>query len=274
MAGELRIIVNADDFGRTEAINHAVVRAHREGILTSASLMVNEPCTQAAVQLARENPRLAIGLHLTLIQGHSALPCSEIPGLVDAERNFGSDPVALGMKYFFNRALRAQLERELAAQFRRFAETGLPLDHVNGHMHLHMQPVVFSILMANAEKWGIRRFRLLNEPLRPNLRAASGRLFWRALDSFIFSCLSFYQGRALRRRGIRHPGTVFGQLQTAHVDEAYLLRLLPGLGPGVYELYSHPSLDDARPEFEALVSPRVRRLAESLGVQWARYQDL
>ena len=75
-----RLIVNADDFGRSASINQAVIRAHREGILTTTSLMVNEPAFEEAVALARENPTLGVGLHLTLLCGHSALPPEEIPG--------------------------------------------------------------------------------------------------------------------------------------------------------------------------------------------------
>jgi len=65
-----RLIVNADDFGRSHSINEAVVRAHREGILTTASLMVNEPGFDEAVAQAREHPQLGVGLHLTLVCGH------------------------------------------------------------------------------------------------------------------------------------------------------------------------------------------------------------
>src|SRR5947208_6113704 len=90
-----RIIVNADDFGRSHSINQAVIRAHREGILTTASLMVNEEGFEEAVVLARENPKLGVGLHLTLLCGHSALPAEKIPGLVDARRQFSDDPVSV-----------------------------------------------------------------------------------------------------------------------------------------------------------------------------------
>ena len=81
-----RLIVNADDFGRSHSINAAVIRAHRDGILTTASLMVNEPDCAEAVRLARENPRLGVGLHLTLLMGRSALPPEKIPGLVNSRR--------------------------------------------------------------------------------------------------------------------------------------------------------------------------------------------
>src|SRR5713226_2061196 len=77
-----RLIVNADDFGRSSSINQAVIRAHREGILTTASLMVNESAFDEAVALARQSPNLGVGLHLTLLCGHSALTPDRIPGLV------------------------------------------------------------------------------------------------------------------------------------------------------------------------------------------------
>src|SRR6266568_2059787 len=87
-----RLIVNADDFGRSGSINSAVIRAHREGILTTASLMVNEPACAEAVTLAKANPRLGVGLHLTLLCGHSSLSRQSVPGLVNEEREFGDNP--------------------------------------------------------------------------------------------------------------------------------------------------------------------------------------
>src|SRR6185369_5716805 len=126
-----RLIVNADDFGLSSSVNAAVIRAHRDGILTSASLMVNEPGFDEAVRLAKENPRLGVGLHLTLLHGHSTLPPEKIPGLVNGNREFSNDPVGVGMNYFFRRSLRERLRAEIHAQFDRFRATGLPLDHVN-----------------------------------------------------------------------------------------------------------------------------------------------
>ena len=160
-----RLIVNADDFGRSASINQAVIRAHREGILTTASLMVNEPACEEAVALARENPTLGVGLHLTLLCGHSALPPEQIPGLVNAKGEFSNNPASAGFRYFFQRSLREPLRREIHAQFQKFRATGLPLDHVNGHLHLHLHPAVFRILMADADQLGIKRLRLTFDPL-------------------------------------------------------------------------------------------------------------
>ena len=93
------------------SVNEAVVRAHRDGILTTASLMVNEPGFDEAVKLAKENPRLGVGLHLTLLMGHSALPPEKIPGLVNARGEFSNSPVGAGMNYFFKRSLREPAPR-------------------------------------------------------------------------------------------------------------------------------------------------------------------
>lgn len=268
-----RLIVNADDFGRSASINAAVIRAHREGILTTTSLMVNEPGCAEAVALARENPELGVGLHLTLLCGCSALPPERIPGLVNAERRFTDNAAGAGFRYFFNRALREQLRAEIRAQFDRFRATGLNLDHVNGHLHLHLHPVVFGILMQDAEILGIQRVRLTFDPLWLNLRLASGRLSYRLAHALIFHCLSARARPALRRRGFRHTGKVFGLLQNALVEEQYVLKLLPRL-TGDSELYSHPSLDEFRHEFDALVSPRVGEQVQRLGIQLIRYQDL
>jgi hopanoid biosynthesis associated protein HpnK len=269
-----RLIVNADDFGRSCSINQAVLRAHRDGILTSASLMINEAGADEGVALARENPQLAVGLHLTLLCGHSALPQGKIPDLVNAQNEFDNDPVMAGVRYFARKSLRAQLRAEIHAQFEKFRATGLPLDHVNGHLHLHLHPTVFGILMDDAERLGIRRMRLTREPFWMDMPLARGRRLYRATHAGIYFCLSWLAQSRLRRRNIRHTHRVFGLLENDRVDETYLLKLLAGLPAGDSELYSHPSLDKFKHELDALVSPRVKALVEKLGVQLIRYQDL
>ena len=269
-----RLIVNADDFGRSSSINQAVIRAHREGILTSASLMVNEPACAEAVSLARQNPRLGVGLHLTFLCGHSALTPARIPGLVNFAGEFTNNPAGAGFRYFFQRSLREQLRAEMHAQFERFRATGLELDHVNGHLHLHLHPTVFDLLMHDADQLGLHRIRLTFDPFRLNLRIASGHLAYRALHVLIFHTLSARARPRIQQRGLRHTANVFGLLQNARVDEQYVLGLLPELPPGDSELYSHPSLDEFKNEFTALISPQVRQEMTRQGIELIRYQDL
>ena len=269
-----RLVVNADDFGLSHSVNEAVIRAHCEGILTTASLMVNERGFDEAVKLAKVNPRLGVGLHLTLLMGHSALPPEKIPGLVNPRGEFSGNPVATGFRYFFQRDLREPLRAEIHAQFEKFHATGLPLDHVNGHLHLHLHPVVFAILMEDAEKLGIRRMRFTRDCLARSRRMARGRWFYRVSHAAIHQWLSSRAREPLRQRGIKHAQITFGLLQDSHVDEEYVLKLLPELPPGDSELYSHPSLDEFKHEFDALVSPRVKEQINQLGIELIRYQDL
>jgi len=269
-----RLIVNADDFGLSHSVNEAVIRAHRDGILTSASLMVNEPACDEAVKLAKENPKLGVGLHITLLMGHSALVPVKIPGLVNDCGEFSNSPVSAGMKYFFNPCLREQLRAEIRAQFEKFRATGLPLDHVNGHLHFHLHPVVFKILMEDSDTLGIRHLRLTRDCFSRSRRTSHGHLLYRISHAAIFEMLSSRVRRPLEQKKIRHAQIAFGLLQNARVDEEYILKLLPELPPGDSELYSHPSLGEFKHEFDALVSPRVRKLVNKLGIELIRYQDL
>jgi hopanoid biosynthesis associated protein HpnK len=284
-----RLIVNADDFGLSHSVNEAVIRAHREGILTTASLMVNESGFDEAVKLAKENPKLGIGLHLTLLQGHSTLTPEKIPGLVNSRGEFSNSPIGVGMNYFFvgqasslstkDRqdacpTLRDQLRAEIRAQFEKFHATGLPLDHVNGHLHLHLHPVIFKILMEDSEKLGIRHLRLTRDCLSRNRKMSRGHLFYKISHATIFEFLSSRARKTLAAKKIRHAQITFGLLQNGRVDEDYILKLLPKLPPGDSELYSHPSLDNFKHEFDALVSPRVKELVKTLGIELIRYQNL
>jgi len=269
-----RLIVNADDFGRSHSINQAVIRAHREGILTSASLMVNENGFDEAVKVAKENPKLGVGLHLTLLQGHSTLPPEKIPGLVNSLGEFSESPAGVGLDYFLKRNLREQLCAEIRAQFEKFHSTGLLLDHVNGHLHLHLHPTVFRILMEDSEKLGIRHFRLTRDCLSRSRRMSRGHWLYRVSHATIFEMLSGRARKTLEQKKIRHAQITFGLLQNHRVDEDYILKLLPELPFGDSELYSHPSLDEFKHEFDALVSPRVKELAKKLGIELIRYQDL
>jgi hopanoid biosynthesis associated protein HpnK len=269
-----RLVVNADDFGRSSSINQAVIRAHREGILTTASLMVNEPGCDEAVAMARENPRLGVGLHLVFSHGRAALPPEKIPGLVNARGEFSNQAGATGFRYFVRRELHGQLRRELHAQFEKFHATGLLLDHVNGHLHFHLHPAIFRILMADSDSLGIRRMRLTRDPFWLNARLAGGEWLYRINHAVIFGLLAARSRRLLDQQSIQYTRNVFGLLQNGRVDEAYVDRLLSRLPPGDSELYSHPSLDEFKREYDALISSRIKQLINEQGIQLIRYQDL
>lgn len=269
-----RLIVNADDFGRSADINAAVIQAHTEGVLTTASLMVNEEAFEEAVGLARVYPTLGVGLHLSLVCGRSCLAARQIPDVADGGQQFTSDAVTAGLKYFFRSSARKQLEAEIDAQFARFHATGLPFDHVNGHLHFHLHPAVLPRVLENAARYGVRAIRLTHDPLALNARLANGRWMYRISHAMIFRVLSLRAMRQLKRQRLRHTAHVFGLLQDSQVSEEFVLRLLKHLPAGDSELYSHPSLTQFKHELNALLSPKVKRLITDAGIDLIRYQDL
>src|SRR5205814_8142973 len=138
-----RLIVTADDFGRDVAVNKAVEDAHTHGILTCASLMVGAPAAADAVERARRLPSLRVGLHVTLSDGKPLLPGSR---LARRNGNFETDAARAGVRYFFQPGIRRALAEEIRAQFEAFRTTGLALDHVNAHQHLHLHPTIARLI--------------------------------------------------------------------------------------------------------------------------------
>ncbi|HEY3914146.1 MAG TPA: ChbG/HpnK family deacetylase, partial [Verrucomicrobiae bacterium] len=201
-------------------------------------------------------------------------PPEKIPGLVTQNGQFSENAPAAGMKFFFSANCRKQLRAEIAAQFEKFHATGLPLDHVNGHLNFHLHPVVLRILLENATRWKIRAIRLTRDRFFLNARIASGEWPYRLSHAIIFRLLSAWARPDFLRKNIRHTRVVFGLLQNSRVDSAYIEKLLPHLPPGDSELYSHPSLDQFKNEFDALINPAVRRLIEQNDIRLIRYQDL
>ena len=117
-----QLIITSDDFGLSSGVNQAVEKAWQDGILTCASIMPGAAAFDEAVDIARRNPGLQVGLHLTLVQGKSVLPPEQIPGLVDKAGNFSNNPVTSGMRYFFDKGLYKQIKREIEAQILKVRE--------------------------------------------------------------------------------------------------------------------------------------------------------
>lgn len=281
-----RLVVSGDDFGVAPEVNAGIVRAHRDGILTSTSLMVTGDALAEAVALARAHPRLAVGLHLVLAQGRSAASPSEIPALVTNAGAFRREPVSTGFRYAWTwcfRAGRAQLRREIEAQLTAFAATGLGLAHVDGHMNMHLHPVVLPTLIELAPRYGIRAVRLCRESLGAALRYDRSHALRKAAEGMAFGALARWASPRLAAAGIVTAGRVYGMHQTGHVDERYLLALIPRLPPGLSEVYCHPSEGtaptmapyqqgyDHAGEVAALTSPRVRTAIEAGGVELVSY---
>lgn len=279
-----QLIITSDDFGLSGGVNRAVEQGWKNGILTVASIMPGAASFDEAVKIARRNPGLQIGLHLTLVQGRSVLPPAELPELVDAAGNFSNNPVSAGFRYFFDRGLYCQLKREIEAQIIKVVDAGIELSHIDGHLNMHLHPTVFRILADLMPRYGITTFRLARESLSENLRFDRERKFGKFFEKLIFGFLTDHARPELDRLGIRYASEVKGVLNSGRMTEAYILNLLEGLQDGLTEMYFHPGvLPDAEisrrmPEYRhqeelaAIVSPAVRGRLQELQVQVQNYR--
>lgn len=160
----IKKIFNADDFGISKGVNAAIVKAHREGILNSASLMINQKYADEAVKLAKEMPELEIGLHVNLTNEYPAAPAQKIPLLVDEHGKLKSGFVNLLLLSFLKpRQLRQQAETEMRAQIVKYLATGLPLQHLDSHRHVHMIPQIFKAMRKLQKEFEVPRIRVMNE---------------------------------------------------------------------------------------------------------------
>lgn len=167
--------MSGDDFGLAIPVNEAVESAHTQGILTTASLMVGE-AAEDAVARARTMPSLKVGLHMVVVCGRPVIRLDQIPGLVGPDGILRTKLVRAGLSFFFRLSVRRQLESEIRAQFEAFSRTGLVLDHVNAHNHMHVHPTVLTLILKIGREFGIRAVRLPYEPLLASWRARAGRV--------------------------------------------------------------------------------------------------
>ena len=255
-----RLIVNADDLGLAPEVNAAIEQAHRDGILTAASLMVGEPGFAGGLAMARRNPGLAVGLHLTLTDGTPTLPPERVPALVQANGRFRDDMAGLGLTLALSAAARAQLRAEIAAQCDAFAATGLPCDHLNAHKQFHLHPLIAATAFAEAARRGISCVRIPWEP--PALVPGAGRALWP---------LTRWLRRLAARYGLRAPDRVVGLRWSGRFTAERLAGVLPRLPCGTTEIYLHPATVGGFPgaapgyayagELAALLDARVRAAA-------------
>ena len=273
-----QLIVNADDFGLHPLINAGIIKGHQEGFITSTSLMPSAPCWQEAVRLAKENPRLGIGVHLTLVGSvPSVLPKEQVSSLLDDDGLFLPDYVAFAKRYYSGAVKKAELEAELRAQLERALNCGVNITHIDSHQHTHVLPGINSLVLKLSNEYNIIRVRIPKEGylFTGGFQTSVGRLIGR-------SGLSFCADMAALRAdslGLRHPQHFYGMLAGGHLNAQLIANILRQLPEGVSEIMTHPGLDSAalgkafswqyhwREELDAYLDAGNKALLKELGIE-------
>lgn len=270
-----QLIVNADDLGLTPGVNRGILRAFQDGIVTSASLLVTGSAFEEAVALARQNPELDVGLHLTLVEERAVLGREAVSTLVDETGRFPHTSGEFLRRTVLGRINWHQVEREIAAQIARFQETGLRLSHLDSHQHLHMIPPVFSIVRRLTR--GMDNIWIRNPAglWRKSPGVRMGR--WVQQLGLNLTCLS---ARVLH--GAPQPQKLdgmYGFEVSGCLTRAVLEQILLKIPDGLYELICHPGEGDTETqrrysdwryhwaeELEALTALETRVVLEQQGI--------
>lgn len=260
-----KIIINADDFGLCACVNEGIVRAHREGALSSATIMANMPGFAEAVDLARDNPDLGIGVHLNLLRGLPLSDPSKIAPLLGPDGRFLVSPRKLLGRIVSGKAGRDVLKRELRAQIEKALKAGLVPSHLDSEKHMHAFPPVFRVVIDLAVEYGIKKVRYIKEF---GLSRHASQI---AKAVFLSLCCARVSAR-VKAAGLVIVDRFYGISNSGRMTAADLRRLIERREEGSVEIMVHPGL--LRPELfalEALTGPYyINRFREG---EWRAVTD-
>jgi chitin disaccharide deacetylase len=267
-----RLIVNADDFGFTSDVNHGIVEAHQQGILTATTLMANGLAFAQAVELARHNPALDVGCHLVLIGGRSvSQPSRELPRTV---KNL--------VGQLLDRSFRGWLCEELGAQVKKIVDAGIPASHLDTHKHTHLAPPVLEAVCQVAERFAIPWVRRpFDLPL-----TAKAPLAIRALNTGLRGLRRRFD-RTLQAHHCRTTDHFAGFQLTGAFRAKELVALIRSLPEGLTEFMCHPGhctdelraaptrlKESRRRELDALTSVEVREALKEKGIELTSFRSV
>jgi len=287
-----QLIVNADDFGLTEAVNRGILHAHDEGIVTSATLMATGAAFHSAVFKSACVPDLGIGVHLNLTSVRPVSPAANIPSLVNADGRLRWTPARLLRALVARQVSLREIETELREQVRKVCKAGIRPTHLDGHKHVHLMPGVSEIVIRLAAEFSIPAIRCPRE-VAPDLAglfrdahsqpaAIKQCLVWRAVSGFAHRFAP-----KLAKAGLLFPSHFRGLSHTGFLRLRSVLDILANLPEGVSELMCHPGYVDSdlvnsgtrllgqrEIEVSALTAPVVKKVVADRGIQLISYAQL
>lgn len=292
MSGK-RLIINADDLGYSQGVNHAIARCAREGPLRSATIMAGGPAFDHAVDLMRDLPEVGVGVHLTLTELQPTLPGERIHELLDGSGRLHLSAGALLPLLLTRRAARDALRRELSGQMEKVLLHDIQPTHVDTHKHLHAFPIVLNAVLEVAQRFGVRWIR--NPFDDTSLLSTAGRLDGKDRQTFLGQSAKglairmfkpYFRARLLRH-GMVSPSHFFGVGLTGVWNERAFAHLAARLPSGLSEVMFHPGdydaelrrnrtrlLEQRQKERDLLISNSFRDMIRSRNISVVRYGEV
>lgn len=279
-----KFILNADDFGMSEAYNRAVLEGYESGILKSTSLTANgEAFEEACEKVIPACPDLGVGIHLNIIEGKSL--CPDLDQLTDNQGNFNNSFGALLLKSLNpnNKAFMEQIEKEFRAQIEKVMSR-TKVTHIDSHVHTHSIPKIFELTAKLAKEYGIKQIRTQFE--KPYLMPDASRIFNRKypINLIKVALLEFFtliNEKNVFKYGLTTNDYLLGVSFTSMMNSLAISYGLMAIkyDKVVAEALIHPcryedgTIDNHFEEFQITKNQKLKEKIEKLGFEITNYAN-
>ena len=282
-----RLVVNADDFGLSPAVNRGILDAFHNGIVTSTTMLVNLDHFEDALAIKQAHPELPVGVHLSLVWGRPVSDPAKVPSLVDRDGRFPTRLGVLARRYWLGQLSTTDVQTEFESQIRRFQASGLTPTHLDTHMHIHCLPGIFRALLAAATACGIEKVRVSHEEsLVPTAGTTRRAAFSASGKRKLVGLLARKQGQRLAGAGLRSTDYFVGIENMYDLNSDALRFILLSLRDGLTELMCHPGFNDQvasgysheppyrERELECLTDTGIVELAARESIEFTNYAEI
>jgi len=287
MSGLSRIIINADDFGWSSAVNEAVLDAAENGVLSSATVMANMPGFEEAVREAKFLPKLGVGVHLNLLRGAPVRDPKTIKSLVGKDGRFLQDNSKLLLRFVMKQIYLEEVEEELSAQVKRVIDAGLKPTHIDSEKHMHILfPQLWHVVCKIALRFDVRRIRIAREFFIAGLSLKSPKQLAKALV-VKYRCKGL--AKVAFKHGLHSTDNFFGIALAGNMTTSVYKKLFGRLPKGTTEIMCHPGAKETTPgeiacsgwldrgrvkEYLALVDPKTKEALMKSGAELINFGDI
>lgn len=272
-----RLIVNADDFGESLEVNKGIIEAHRNGIVTSTSLLTNMPAFEHALTCIKDAPTLDVGIHLNVHRGIPITTCTYLT----RNGEFLSNSLSLLFRSYINkRCAKKEIFQEFEAQIKKALSAGVRISHLDTDKHLHTLPFIFDIVLTLAERYNIPTVRLPYESFTFSSFLNPSQLH-KTIVMALFAPLNTY---LLKKSACKGPDYFYGVSSSKKFSVTNVMKLFSMLRPGVTELSCHPGhppksienyIDAYRQkELQTLTDPELRAFVAEHGIVLSTFSDI
>ena len=284
------LIVNADDLAWAEGVNRGIAEAHRNGIVTSTTILANGTAFASAVELVKATPSIGVGVHLNLSDGKPVSPPETVPSIVNDRGEFKGGPEALLLRVARRNLQLNEVEIEWERQIQKVVNAGIQPTHLDGHKHVHMLPGMFEIALRLAKRNAIAAVRISHEASSLRAALSSGEnqnvplVMKQGVQARVLKLLARDAQALAEAAGIAATDYFCGIAQTGELTVEGMKCLLQSLPEGTTEMMCHPGfmdkeleesatrLQDSRElEVELLTSTDIRNLVASQGIRLIDY---